>query len=154
MAEPLDRNKTALTHRVTATASAYLYALGCKPVETEVFIRRKWVADVASYWYPTHTEFKKLRLERLARHIIAPDISRANWKDWWPRVYGDGPFTVLVEVKTTRGDYTKDKRKWNTEAKPAHFCFLAYPKGMVEEVPKGWYGLETNPKGDRLRKLH
>lgn len=147
----LDRNKTGLTHRVTAIAAAYLDALGCKPVETEVTARQGWVADVAGYWYPTMTEAKKLHLHRRAQEILG-DVPATGVI---PRVYGHGPFTVLAEVKVSRSDFQKDKHKWNG-VYPAHVCLLAFPAGVIaaDEIPKGWYGLETSKHGQKLKKVH
>ena len=153
MTDDLDKNKTALTHRVTAIAAAYLDGIGCKPVETEVPVQGGWVADVASYWYPTMTEAKRLQIDRRAREIlgVAPGT---DVLDLLPRVYGDGPFTVLVEVKTTASDYKRDARKWEPGRWPAHICFLAFPAGVVDKLPEGWYGLETSKSGSKLLKVH
>ena len=141
----MDNNKTALTHRVTAIAVAYLDGLGCKPVETEVPVAPGWVADVAGFWYPTKTEAKRLQLNKRAAEV-------GELFDW-PRVFGYGPFTILVEVKTTKQDFARD-RKW-TLPPPAHLCFVAYPHGVVDktELPKGWHGLETSATGARLQKV-
>lgn len=149
----LDRNKTALTHRTTALAAAYLDGLGCKPVETEVEIRTGWIADVASYWYPTWTEGKRLRLPALAKQLLTHEDDRARPGDLMPMVYGHGPFSVLVEVKTSRADFARDKRKWECEP-PANLCFVAYPTGIVDSVPRGWYGLEVTAEARQVRKLH
>ena len=151
----LDENKTALTHRVTATAAAYLDGLGCKPVETEVAIRRGWVADLASYWYPTMTEAKRLGLDRSAAESLGI-TDHTQIDDILLRVYGDGPFTVVVEVKTTPADFKRDRRKWECADWPAHICFIGYPAGVVRdyEIPRGWYGLETSKDGTKLRKVH
>jgi len=150
----LDDNKSALTHRVTAVAAAYLDRLGCKPIETEVPVRVGWVADVASYWYPTMSEAKRLDLDKRAAALFGPDCDTPAW---WvtSRAYGDGPFTVLVEVKTTRQDFLQDK-KWDSRDWPAHVCCLAYPTEVVRdgELPKGWYGLEISKEGRCLRKVH
>src|SRR5690242_1203826 len=65
MSEPLptmDRNKTELTHRVTAAASLYLSECGFKPVETEVPIEQGWIADIAGACQPTPTELTKMKL--------------------------------------------------------------------------------------------
>jgi len=149
----LDQNKTALTHRVTAVAAAYLDGLGCKPVETEVPVQIGWVADVASYWYPTLTEAKKLHLPKKARKLILDESMKDH--DLVFRAYGPGPFTVLVEVKAQRNDFLADKRKW-TGIPPAHICCLAFLRGVLEprEIPDGWYGLEVSENGKKLCKVH
>lgn len=141
----MDKNKTPLTHRVTAMAVAYLDGLGCKPVETEVPVAPGWVADVASYWYPTLTEAKRMQLNKRVANV-------GELFDW-PRVFGYGPFSVLVEVKTTKQDFARD-RKWSCPP-PAHFCFVAYPRGMIDEgeLPQGWHGLETSADGTQLKKV-
>jgi hypothetical protein len=131
----MDENKTALTHRVTATSAAYLDG---------------WIADLASYWYPTVTEAKKLHLDRHAREILGTTAESAYVT--LPRVFGSGPFTVVVEVKTARGDFARDDRKW--QQWPAHICCVAYPGGVVDKVPEGWYGLEVSKDGRTLRKVH
>ncbi len=148
----LDRNKTALTHRVTAVAAACLDGMGCKPVETEVVVRAGWVADIASYWYPTWTEAKKLHLHKRIRTML--EITERDEEALMVRTYGLGPFTVLAEVKVTRSDFTRDTRKWLSF--PAHICFLAFPSGIVkkEEIPVGWYAIETSKDGTTVRRIH
>ncbi len=150
-AETLDRNKTAITHRVTATAAAYLDGLGCKPVETEVSIRPGWIADLASYWYPTHTEAKRLHLNSLARKIMG---NEANTYNPIERAWGDGPFTMLVEVKTSKSDFARDAGKWKQW--PAHLCFIAYPTGLLtpDDIPPGWYGMQTTKDGTGVYCIH
>ncbi len=151
MSEVLDSNKTALTHRVTALAAAYLDGLGCKPVETEVPIQPGWVADVASFWYPSLTESKRLGLSKRARARLGNDLEIGNPIS---RAYGEGPFTVLVEVKTSRSDFTRDTKKW--EETPAHLCFIAYPTGLMdkEEIPRGWAGLQMSKNGTKVCRTH
>lgn len=147
----LDQNKTALTHRITAIAAAYLDGLGCKPVETEVPVAAGWVADVASYWYPTQTEAKRFKLHKRVRSLILragqSEVDFALWLN------GDGPLTVIVEVKSSRADFMSD-RKWQLPF-PAHLCLLAYPYGVIErdEIPAGWDALETSKDGSKLRKV-
>ena len=150
-----DRNKTALTHRVTAVAAAALDSLGCKPVETEVEISPGWIADVASYWYPTRTEAKRFGLQNitLPARLVDTELDGDDL-DMQLRCWGAGPLTVAVEVKTTPGDFRGD-RKWLLPP-PAHICILAFPSGVVspDDLPKGWYGLETTKNGHRVRKWH
>lgn len=154
-ANALDENKTSLTHRVTAVAAAYLDALGCKPVETEVPVRTGWVADLATYWYPNMTQAKKLSLDRRAREILGIS-DRTDVDNLLPCAYGDGPFTVVVEVKTTISDFKRDGRKWNNKEWPAHICFIAFPTGIAakDDLPRGWHGLETTEDGTRLCTIH
>lgn len=150
----MDENKTALTHRVTAIAAAYLDGLGCKPIETEVKIRAGWIADLASYWYPTNTEAKRLHLDRRAREVLGIG-QHVEVEGLVPRAYGHGPFTVAVEVKTTPSDFKRDT-KWQAREWPAHICLVAFPSGVLTkgDIPDGWYGLETSRAGTQLRKVH
>lgn len=149
-----DRNKTTLTHRVTALAAAALDSLGCKPVETEVEVSPGWIADVASYWYPTRTEAKRFGMQKIALPSRLIDAGCDDDLDMRLRCWCAGPLTVLVEVKTTPADFRGD-RKWLLPP-PAHICIVAFPSGVVlqEDLPKGWYGLETNKAGDMVRKWH
>lgn len=146
-----DLNKTPLTHRVTAVAVVALNAMGCKPVETEVPITPGWNADVASFWYPTRTEAKRFHLDKITMptRLIDPGIDELEMR---LRCLGPGPLTVAVEVKVTRGDFLQDP-KWSRPP-PANICILAFPTGVVDEIPKGWFGLETNKQGDKARKWH
>lgn len=146
-----DRNKSPLTHRVTATAAACLDSLGCKPVETEVPIAPGWIADVASYWYPNRTEAKRFHLHKVALPTRLVDEAFDDL-DMRLQCWCAGPLTVAVEVKVSRGDYVND-RKW-CQYPPANICIVAFPRGVVEEVPNGWCGLETNAAGDKVVKWH
>ncbi|MCK4624344.1 MAG: hypothetical protein KAV00_03465 [Phycisphaerae bacterium] len=142
----LDKNKTPLTHRITAVAVDHLDRMGFKPVETEVPVAGKWIADVASFIYPTPTEAKKLKL-------ISGGLQEYREID-----FRYGPLlTALVEVKISRSDFTKDEqRKFNNPHPPAHLCYLAYPTGLLdkEEIPRGWIGLAMSKNGERLMKVH
>ncbi len=151
----MDCNKTALTHRVTAVAAAVLDGFGCKPVETEVDISPGWIADVASFWYPTRTEAKRFGMQKLTlpARLVDTELDGDDL-DMQLRCWGAGPLTVAVEVKTTPADFRGD-RKWLLPP-PAHICILAFPSGVVspDDLPKGWYGLETTKNGHRVRKWH
>lgn len=133
-----DRNKTPLTHEITKAASLWLDERGFKPVETEVAVDRGWVADIASVISPTQTELQKLRL--------LP--SKPSWKSEKYQVWQDKAatllrlMTVLVEVKTSRGDFLSDHKR--TKASPADLSYLAFPAGLIksEEIPTGWGALE------------
>lgn len=130
--ESLDNNKSALTHKITAVCAAYLDKRGFKPIETEVAVCRGWIADLASFVYPSWTERKLLGLD--AKSML-------------------NPVTAIVEVKITRGDFKKDiRRKFNADILPAHICYLAYPKGMLrdEEIPERWVGLEAKEDGSKI----
>jgi hypothetical protein len=152
----MDANKTALTHRATATTVAFLDGLGCKPVETEVPVRPGWVADVASFWYPTRTELKKLQLNsKTAKLILDPTLGDNDPATMAFALYGAGPLTLLAEVKTSRQDFLADA-KWKQSDPPASICLLAYINGIVrdEEIPTGWIGLELSANGTTIRKIH
>ena len=149
----LDKNKTCATHRATACAAAYLNLRGFKPIETEVPVYAGWVADLASYVYPTNIELEKLKIvgKKQTRygHIIDTEAVAK-----FENMCGQGPFTALVEVKVTKGAYKNDVDfKFGGYIYPAHFCYLAYPKGVVEKPPKGWIGLVLNERCDRITKV-
>jgi hypothetical protein len=147
----LDKNKTALTHRITALAAAYLDNAGFKPVETEVTVYDSWIADVASFIYPTRTEVKKLKItEKPWGREFEPQYNELHY------LYGF-PLTAIVEVKISINDFKRDlDYKFSGHIWPAHLCYLAYPKGLLnpDEIPYGWIGLECSKNGGRLLKLH
>lgn len=152
MTEPLDRNKSALTHVATSTAAAWLDGLGCKPVETEVPLGDGWVADLAAFWCPTFTEAKR---SRLLRALPVPDgvasMSREHFTRWCRR-YG-GRITVAIEVKVSRSDFTADigrkYGRWDVPARlspVAHALVVAAPRGVVgdNEIDCGLLELSTD----------
>lgn len=164
MTEPLDRNKTAMTHTATAVAAAWLDGIGCKPVETEVPCGPGWVADLASFWEPTFTEAKNAKLLR----DLVPDDVKKNSKEaytWMYRRLG-GRLTVVVEVKVSRADFLADAgRKFSTfgpkghknasRAWPAHLCVLACPKEvMADDHLRDWAWLELSKDCTSVRKFH
>ncbi len=147
----MDDNKTALTHRVTATAAAYLACGGFKPVESEVGVWDGWVADLASFVYPTKTEAKQLKLIPRCNYDEAE--SKYNELNY---LYGS-PLTAIVEVKISNSDLRKDReRKFSGIIYPAHLCYLAYPNGLIEKdnLPRGWIGLETTKDGKQIYRCH
>jgi hypothetical protein len=146
MTESLDKNKTDLTHRVTAIAAAYLASRGFKPIETEVSVHDGWIADLASFAYPTMTEKKNLKLIG-GRKVVEPEYNEEKFLFRYGRI-----FTAIVEVKTSKGDYIKDK-KFDSRIFPASLCYLAYPKGLIEKPPVGWFGLETDSEGNSLLRM-
>jgi len=128
----LDRNKTALTHRVTATAARYLTDLGFCAVVGEVSVGTKRVADLAGYWSPSRSDVHRL--------FRGPALIQAE------EVYVDSRdrvLTMVAEVKTTRADFLADVAKWSEPL--AEIRFLAFPKGVVEsaEIPDGWFAIQT-----------
>lgn len=161
MGEPLDRNKTALTHVSTATTAAWLANIGCKPIEAEVSLASGWCADLAAWWTPSMTEAKRARLIR----DLLPDEPRTESYDAMARLsrtYG-GRLTVLVEVKTSRADFMADLgRKYGTFEKratmtpPAHLCVVAAPAGVLPEKAgerlDAWGHLQLSADGTRVVK--
>lgn len=149
----LDKNKTGRTHRATATAAAYLDLRGHKPIETEVQVFDGWIADLASYVYPSNTELVKMKLVAKKKTKYGYCIDDVAVNRFESR-YGTGPFTSIVEVKVTKADFQNDMDfKFTGRMFPAHFCYLAYPKGLTEYPPKGWIGLVLNERCDRIIKV-
>lgn len=145
----VDKNKTPKTHRATAIASAYLDSRGFKPIETEVVVYRGWIADLASFVYPTMTETKKLKLTGYKN--ILSDV-KIEYNDFMYRY--SSPLTAIVEVKVTKQDFKKDlERKFSGYIYPAHLCYIAYPKGIIEGPPAGWIGLEMDSECRRLLRV-
>lgn len=150
MDEPLDRNKSDLTHNVTALAMAYLENRGFKPIETEVFVRNYGVADVGGIVSPTPTEAARLRLANAQKFGLAD-------QSYGEITFRYGPLlTGIIEVKVSRSDFTNDIQSKFSDNWPAHLCYLAYPKGLIEphELPQGWMGLEMDSTGYSLRRKH
>jgi hypothetical protein len=163
--EPLDRNKTTLTHTATAVAAAWLDGIGCKPVETEVPCGPGWVADLASFWEPTFTEAKNTKL---LRDLVPDEVKKdsAEAYTWMYRRLG-GRLTVVVEVKVSRADFLADAgRKYGTFGgktnrkqsleRPAHLCVLACPKDAMGDdcLELGWSWLELSKECTSVRKFH
>lgn len=148
-----DRNKTELTHQVTAAVAAWLDEHGAKPVETEVPVARKWIADMAGVIHPTQTELIGLKLiaRKPAQRFKLASIRfepTDEYLDWARQVRAlTKPLTIVVEIKTTRSDFRGD-RKWT--AKPvANLQYIAVPSGLVkdDEWPLGWGVLATGADG-------
>jgi len=150
----LDLNKTAATHRATATASYYLALRGYKPIETEVGVFNGWIADLASYVYPTNTELRKMKILNREERSGQKILSTEDALKYFESRYGVGPFTAIVEVKISKADFKKDLDfKFAGRVFPAHFCYLAYPSKLDVELPKGWIGLLLNDDCDRVVKV-
>lgn len=168
----IDRNKTTLTHLVTQRAVFWLDRVGFKPVETEVGVAERWVADVAGVCTPTTTELIQLRFlkaspkfprekpghdwqspptpEHEAR-VAAWQVKQAAWeaaRDALPKL-----LTVAVEVKTSVSDFKRDE-KWERPW-PTNLCYLAMPTGMIPQAswPKGWGVILTSADGRRLLRV-
>jgi hypothetical protein len=142
-----DRNKTELTHKVTVAAVRYLDERGFKPLQCEVAVCEGWVADIAGCISPTITELIDLKL--LKRK---PAYRHPTYNAWMENAKQVDKFmTVLVEVKTSRGDFRGD-RKWTLPV-PTNLAYLAVPKGMFTsgEMPPSWGVLEYTEDYDSLR---
>jgi len=143
----LDNNKSSETHKATALASAYLDARGFKPIETEVPVREGWVSDLASFIYPTRTELRNLKL--LGYKNILENVN-----DYDKFIYRySTPLTAIVEIKITKADYKKDIDRKFDGIFPAHLCYFAYPKDIIEEPPCGWIGIELSKNCERINKI-
>lgn len=151
-----DRNKTDLTHRVTSSVMRYLDEQGFKPVETEVPVADRWIADIAGVIVPTRTEAQQMKLVRRQPRYdyrkYKDAIYLAAYKresEAWESLYHvlPNPMTALVEVKTSRADFSKDK-KWVRVA-PVNLCYLAVPQNLIrpDEYPRGWSVLTVNEDG-------
>lgn len=150
MKEPLDRNKTNLTHRITALSMIYLKHRGFSPIETEVSVENGWIADIASFCTPNMTETSRLRLRSISRFGLK-ELDSGEIRFCY------GPLlTAIVEVKISRNDFLKDKERKFSGTFPAHLCYLAYPKDMLDEneIPRGWMVLEMTKNGAQIRKRH
>ncbi len=146
------KTKTELTKQITAATCFWLDERGCKSVETEVTVADGWVADIAGVVCPTETELQTLKL---IRHKPAWKKSQEE-RDAWQRDANalNRMMTVIVEVKTSRGDFRGDK-KWTT-APPADLCWVATPAGLIMETeqPIGWGILEYSKKRDCMINRH
>lgn len=134
-----DQNKTEITKQITAATCFWLDERGCKPVETEVSVTRGWVADIASVICPSNTELQELKLIRRA-----PKWSKRVEREAWEAEISaiSRMMTVIVEVKTSRGDFLGDK-KWALPPM-ADLSWIAAPFGLIgkSERPLGWGILE------------
>jgi hypothetical protein len=147
-----DLNKTEITHDLTTAALVWMYERGFKPLQTEVRVKDGWVADIAGVIKPTQTEILDLKLiERAPKWTIE---TQELVCDWVARVKAmkQVPYTGLVEVKTSRSDFTRD-RKWEM-AQPVNLAYLAVPKGLIseDEWPAGWGILEFSEGSIRVRR--
>jgi hypothetical protein len=70
-----------------------------------------------------------------------------------------GGFSVLVEVKVSRGDFFADRRKpsrASAATRPASVCFYLTPPGLLKptEIPEGWGLLEFDGRIVRVLSKH
>jgi len=141
-----DQNKTEMTKLVTAATCFWLDERGVKPVETEVPIARGWVADIAGVLSPTDTELQDLKLIRRRPMWKKPQEERDAWQKEVSAIRR--LMAVVVEVKTSRGDFCGDK-KWGMEPL-ADLNWVATSKGLIKESewPVGWGVLEYSESRD------
>ena len=163
--EPLDRNKTDATHAVTACAAAYFDRMGCKPIETEVATSQGWIADLATFIYPSPSKYEQMKLTDFALPVDKYGIVRASARGI-ERVrvqelefFFGQPLTIVVEVKTSRGDFLSSVRDGRFERHPAHLCYLATGPGVTteEEVRSscmGWWWIQVASTYGQIRKVH
>lgn len=158
-----DRNKTALTHKITDAAYRWLDNHGFKPVETEVWMpgstngdnQKGWVADLASVIYPTQTELINLRFIkrpppwRYRSGNEGYEEKRAAWDSEFKKIFRR--MTALIEVKSSRSDFLGD-RKWKMIA-PTDLAWVAMQTGVasISEVPEAWGVLIL--RGDEVHQL-
>lgn len=156
--DPLDKNKTILTHKITALASAYLDVIGCKPIETEVPIRNYGVIDIGSFVYPTMTELKKTKIFKVI--FSESNISDYDMETIYKERYGYLN-TVGVEVKVSVADFQKDlDKKYGSACSayqpPIHWGYLAIPKILEEKtnLVSYWGKIICSDDGERILKVH
>jgi len=140
------QNKTELTKQITAATCFWLDERGVKPVETEVTIAQGWIADIAGVVCPTQTELQDLKLIRRKPTWKKSAEEKAVWE--FEASILNRLMTVIVEVKTSRGDFRGD-HKWEWP-QPADLCYIAAPAGLIAEAerPQGWGLLEYSDKRD------
>lgn len=153
-----DRNKSELTLRITEAAINWLDGIGCRPIETEIWVDDSWIADIAASWRPTMTEAQNMKLisrrPRIDYFGTEEKLQEQREKnESWYKKYEKLPrfFTVLHEVKVSRSDFTRDD-KW-TRKSPTNIRILSIPRGIIkeEEWPEGWWILEHAKTGKLLK---
>jgi len=127
----VDANKTGETRRVTELAAQWLAEKGFKPVESEVPIAERWVADVAGFASLTRTESVNM-------HLVPrrPSWGKGYQQAYqiWNEAFEKLPpiITAAIEVKTSRSDFTRDN-KW-TRPQPCHLLYVAAPSGLLKKI--------------------
>jgi hypothetical protein len=141
-----DANKTTLTKEVTEAAVLWLEERGFRPVESEVRCAERWVADLASFCYPTRTEAIKAKFVRRRKN----GESYQEWNLLYEAI--PQPLTAIVEVKTSRGDYRSDIK--HTLPPPCNMRYFAMPSGLidVDDIHPGWGVLLYSP-GSGIRQV-
>ena len=162
--EPLDRNKTALTHKLTALGIGLLATIGCKPIETEVPVGNGIIVDVAGFTYPSMTELKRGKLLKSAI-LDNPLLKREDSYTVVEYLSRKGlfPLTAVVEVKISLADFKKDlKRKFSQGI--ADLNYIIVPRSIKEKVQEAmnevshydyyyhWSIIEASDSGGRILK--
>lgn len=101
----------------------------------------KSLCYLGAHWLVRHHKCRVVLVERGGGHSEMPDV--IGWI---------GPYSYLLEAKTSRTDFLKDCEKSfreNPEEGVGQYRYYIYPKGLIEpgELPKGWGGLYVTPKG-------
>ena len=152
-----DANKRPETKQITAAVVQWLTECGFRPVETEVPLRKDWIADIAAPASPTKSEAEQARL-------ITPKPSSADFgsttrqrrayskaRTQWRREYDALPpiSTAVMEVKISKKDFARDN-KWK-QRPPAHLFYAALLDGLIDpsEIPESVGILVVD--GDDLR---
>lgn len=156
---PADRNKTDLTHDLTEASARWLASIGAKCQETEVPAGPKWISDLAAFWSPTPTEATLEKLIPRAKRY--PYGESAEVIDEWKQhhehrrhAYSALPkfITIIVEVKSTRDDFHRDRRVVDGKfyRRMADIQAIASPKGLLKpsEIPAGWWYVEHDMGGE------
>lgn len=124
----MDLNKTKLTHTLTAAAGVWLSNMCARPAVTELTVKGYGVADLGALLSMNQSTARRLRVP---------------WRDW---------HSCIIEVKSTRSDYQRD-RKFRQQA-AANLQILVTPKGLVRaNEAAGWGILEPWGTGLRMRRL-
>lgn len=149
----LDRNKSALTHAITKRVALWMDERGFKPVETEVWLGDRWIADLVGVITPTQTELIDLKLIRRApSYRYTEPLVCQQWEATRDAI--PGILTCAVEVKVSRSDFTGDW-KWQAPAQ-TDLRYIAFPRGLMPdyEWPVGWGIIEMSTDGSKVLKVH
>ena len=157
-----ERNMTDLTLRVRASAAAWLDRIGVKPIETEVPVAPSWIADLAGLWRPTCTELQNAKIiPRAPSYNFRMGTAAAKrYTEGRKRTYDAyeaiaelGLLTIVVEVKTSRGDFRGDP-KWSKPL-PASLCVLAITTDAMRdgEAPEGWHVITCSPETGKTTRI-
>jgi hypothetical protein len=160
----MNSSETPHTRKAKIACRSYLADRGFKITETEVgYNGGKYIADVMGYnTYPLYSELIKFGLIEPHKKsqtfgegdnsfdIFFNDETEANKL----RSELGLPLIALIEVKTSRADFLRDKEKFSGIY--AHLNFLAAPRAVLspQEVPSGWWWLRLNDDCERVTRLY